>query len=76
MAFGMEASFHLGSLKEIPKNRGTSLWNFVTNFGFYKISPRQVDHVVNKTHRRSRLLTTLARVARRGIIYYTSVDYN
>ena len=33
----------------------------------YKISPRQVDCVVNKTHRRSNLLTTLTTADRRVV---------
>jgi len=31
---------------------GTSLWYFVPTLDFQKISPLQVDCVVNKTHRR------------------------
>jgi len=35
-----------------PQNYGTSLWYFVPTLDFPKISPLQVDCVVNKTHRR------------------------
>jgi len=31
------------------QNKSISLWNFVTKSGLRKISPQQVDHVVNKT---------------------------
>jgi len=46
-----------------------------------EISPRQVDRVASQTHRRSRLLTTLAtvdasRLDAHTFIYYTSVDRN
>jgi len=43
----------------LQKNRGTSLWNFVVpNSGL----ATTIDSVVNKTHRRSSLLNTLATV--------------
>jgi len=62
LVFGVGACFDLSytALEEIrvsPKNEDTSFWIFVPNSG-HKISPRQVDRVVNKTRRRSSLLTT------------------
>ena len=42
----------------ISKNWGTSLWNFVSNSELSEISPWKVDRVVNRTRRRSSLLTT------------------
>ena len=46
----------------ISGNKSTSLWNFVPNSGLQKMSPQQVDRAVNKTRRRSSLLTTLTTV--------------
>ena len=67
LVFGIKASFHLSYTvlpgnSGISKNKGTSLWNFVSNSGLKKISPQQVDRVVNITRRRSSLRITLATV--------------
>ena len=65
---GTQASFHLsytvlqGNLG-ISTNKGTSLWNFIPNSDLTKnFLPWQFDHVVNKSHWRSSLLTTLTTV--------------
>ena len=81
-----------------PKRGPTSDWRGLVYWDcpvgntvqdLYRISPRQVDRVVDKTHWRSSLLTTLTTVAapqldRRSYtltadipaVYYTSVDRN
>ena len=58
---------------------GTSLWDFVANFGLWKISPRQVNRVVNKNRSRSSLLTTLRKTVDASwlfSVYCTSVNRN
>jgi len=40
------------------KNKDTSLWTFAQNSGVKKVSPRQVDAVVNETRRRFSLWIT------------------
>ena len=76
----MEAYTSTYSTMFILKNSGiqktgyfqSSTWNFVQKPQTQQISPRQVDRVVNKTHRRPSLLTTLTR----HTVYYTSDDRN
>jgi len=51
----------------VSKNKGVSRSNFVPNYGLGKLSPtarRSSQLVVNKTRRRSRVLTTPTTAAR------------
>ena len=93
---GTDASFHLSHTvlssrnSVISKHNDTSLALQICPelFGSgEKIAPRQVDRVVNKTRRRSSLLSTLMTAAApwlngrcysltAHIVYYTSVDRN
>jgi len=73
VGFGTEVTLCYKEIRILPtKNKFTSLWNFVANSW-------QVDRVVNKTRRRSSLLTACNGrrvVAGRARVYYMSVDRN
>jgi len=63
----------------ISKIKGTFLWNFVQVLDVWNFAMASRSRVVNKTRRRSSLLTTLTRSPCRGwtrVVYCTSVDRN
>ena len=66
--FGMEAFFHLSYLHYAMRKFGYTrklryfFLEVIPNSWTWKILPRQVDRIINKTRRRSSLLTTLTTV--------------
>jgi len=84
-AWNLPSTHHTLCCKEIrsvQKIRVLPSGTFSQTLDTEKISSRHVDRFVNKTRRRSSLLTTLTTVdesrlyAHTAVVYYTSVDRN
>ena len=82
MAWELPSTYPTPCCKEIliPSKYGYFPLDLCPKFWTWKISPRRVDGVVNKTRRRTSLcITPVRRWTRRGwthIVYCTSVHYN